>query len=121
MRWIYLAAVVAVALFTWSLSRLSTDAVGMAIGMLLGVLSGVPTAALVLVASRSNVDQRKAPDYDIDVRPTYADDVTPYTHLFRRATGMPALLTRRQQINHLQAVLNEMEREAAEVEGDEGG
>lgn len=40
-------------LFAWRISELlSPDAIGMAIGMLFGVLAGVPTAALVLVASR---------------------------------------------------------------------
>jgi hypothetical protein len=40
-------------LFAWRISELlSPDAIGMALGMLLGVLSGVPTAALVIVASR---------------------------------------------------------------------
>ena len=33
-------------------SRLSADALGMAVGLLFGVLAGVPTALLVLASSR---------------------------------------------------------------------
>jgi len=45
MRWVIIAAIVAVALFAWSLTRVSTDALAMAIGMLLGVLAGMTTPA----------------------------------------------------------------------------
>ena len=111
MMWIRWAATVLIAgmftLFAWRISEmLSPDAIGMALGMLLGVLSGVPTAALVLVASRSAADRRPAPDYDIDA---FAEDVTPYTHTFRRLTGMSPLPTRQQQIDQLRAVLDHIE------------
>ncbi len=49
MRWVIIAAITAVALFAWSLTRVSSDAVAMAIGMLLGVLAGMTTPALILL------------------------------------------------------------------------
>ena len=52
MRWVVIAAIVAVALFAWSLTRVSTDALAMAIGMLLGVLAPLPTYALILLTRR---------------------------------------------------------------------
>lgn len=95
----------------WRISELlSPDAIGMALGMLFGVLAGVPTAALVLVASRSAAD-RPAPDYVFDVSPTYAEDVTPYTHTFRRVAGMPALPDRQAQIQELRSYLAYLEAE----------
>lgn len=94
--------------FMWRLSTLlSSDAIAMAIGLSFGVLAGLPAAALVLIASR------RAPGYDdydpptIDVT-TYADEVTPYTHLFRRATGMPPLPDRQTQIDDLEAYLEHL-------------
>lgn len=94
----------------WRISELlSPDAIGMALGMVLGVLAGVPTAALVLVASRST--DRPAPDYDIDVSLTYADDVTSYTHAFRRVAGMPALPACQAQIQELRSYLAYLEAE----------
>lgn len=52
-------------------SRLSADALGMAVGLLFGVLAGVPTALLVLAANR-----RRAPvdddDDEQDPRARYA-------------------------------------------------
>jgi hypothetical protein len=42
-------------------SRLSADALGMAVGLVFGVLAGVPAALLVLAANR-----RRTPDYDDD-------------------------------------------------------
>jgi hypothetical protein len=93
----------------WRISELlSPDAIGMALGMLFGVLAGVPTAALVLVASRSAADRRPAPDYDIDA---FAEDVTPYTHTFRRVAGMPALPDRQAQIQELRSYLAYLEAE----------
>lgn len=59
-------------LFAWRLSHiLSPDAIGMALGMLLGVLAGVPTAALVIVASRRGGGAQ----YDgwVDVSRAYRD------------------------------------------------
>lgn len=52
MKWLVIAAIVAVALFAWSLTRVSSDAVAMAIGMLLGVLSTATTPALILLTHR---------------------------------------------------------------------
>lgn len=47
------AVVGGLGLFAWLLaSRLSSDALGMAIGLVFGVLSGVPTALLVMAAGR---------------------------------------------------------------------
>jgi len=81
----------------------------MALGMLLGILAGLPAAALVLVSLRSS----QAPDRDdyIDVQPTYADEVTPYTHLFRRAAGMPPLPDRQATIDELRSHLAYLEDE----------
>jgi hypothetical protein len=42
-------------------SRLSADALGMAVGLLFGVLAGIPTALLVLASGR-----RRRPDVDDD-------------------------------------------------------
>ncbi len=44
--------------------------------------------------------------------PAYAEDVTPYYRLARRAMQMPALPSRREEIAQLRAVLDEMERQA---------
>ena len=90
-------------MLAWTIiDKLSTDAIGMAIGMGFGVLAGVPTATLVLLARR-----RASEDDYIDVQPTYqapttceytpvvyANQVTPYMHVFRKVTGMPPLPTR---------------------------
>lgn len=54
MRWIIIAAITAIALFAWALSRVSPDAVAMAIGMLLGVLAGVTPTMLNLLLRRDN-------------------------------------------------------------------
>ena len=101
MRTALLIAVPGGAIFTafaWRISELlSPDAIGMALGLGFGVLAGLPAAALVIVAT-----SRRAPyygdDYEpptIDVQPTAAaEDVTPYTHLFRRAVNLQPLLPR---------------------------
>ena len=101
MRTALLIAIPGGALFTafaWRISELlSPDAIGMALGLGFGVLAGLPAAALVIVAT-----SRRAPyygdDYEpppIDVDPTCAaEDVTPYTHLFRRAVNLQPLLPR---------------------------
>ena len=90
----------------WRLSQLlSPDAIALALGLFFGVLAGVPSMALVAMARRRDEED----DY-IDVQPTvYADEVTPYTHLFRRAAGMPQLPSRAQQIADLRAVLDALE------------
>ena len=94
-------------LFAWSLSRLSSDAVALALGLTLGVLSLIPSLWLVTLARR-----RDSADYDedsyIDVQPTYAEDVTPYYQLARRAMGMPALPERQAQIAELEAYLDHL-------------
>ena len=116
MRTALLIAVPGGAIFTafaWRISELlSPDAIGMAIGLTFGVLAGVPTAALVLLARRR--DDEDGPGDYIDVQPThqapspaptweyapvvYADQVTPYSHVFRRVTGLPALPDRPTQL-----------------------
>ena len=102
--------------FAWRISELlSPDAIGMALGMMFGVLAGLPAAALVLVASR-----QRAPyygdDYEpptIDVQPTaYAEDVTPYTHLFRRAVNLQPLLPRQNPDEVLRTYQAQMETPA---------
>jgi hypothetical protein len=124
MKTALLIAVPGAALFTalaWRISELlSPDAIGMAIGLGFGVLAGVPTAALVLLARRR--DDEDGPGDYIDVQPThqaqpptceyapvvYADEVTPYTHAFRRVTGMPPLPDRQAQIDELEAYLDHL-------------
>ena len=97
----------------WLGEHLSPDAVAMAIGLAFGVLAGLPAAALVLVAT-----SRRAPNYDdyepptIDMYPpTYAEDVTPYTHLFRRAVNLQPLLPRQEQAEVLRTYLAQLESE----------
>ncbi len=96
----------------WLGEHLSPDAIGMAIGLAFGVLAGLPAAALVLVASRSRAPYY-GDDYEpptIDVRPTaYAEDVTPYTHLFRRAVNLQPLLPRQDPDVVLRTYLDQME------------
>ena len=75
MRWVIIAAITAVALFAWSLTRVSSDAVAMAIGMLLGVLAGMTTPALILL-TRSEHDAPvtyivQMPEAQIDESPSY--------------------------------------------------
>ncbi len=56
-RIVLLAFVVIGCVVVWRLgSRLSADAVGMAIGILLGVLASVPTSLLILANSRRRED-----------------------------------------------------------------
>jgi hypothetical protein len=43
-------------------SRLSADALGMAVGLLFGVLAGIPAALLVMVSGRRRQDEE--PDFD---------------------------------------------------------
>jgi hypothetical protein len=67
MKWILagLGIIVAGAVAYATVSKLSADAIGMALGMTLGVLAGVPTAALVLLARRRDDTD------DNDYRPIY--------------------------------------------------
>ncbi|MBP8293193.1 MAG: hypothetical protein KAX65_10495 [Caldilineaceae bacterium] len=118
MRTALLIAVPGGAIFTafaWRISELlSPDAIGMALGLAFGVLAGLPAAALVLVASRSRAAYY-GDDYDpptIDVCPTAAaEDVTPYTQLFRRAVNLQPLLPRQNQIEVLRTYLEQLEAE----------
>lgn len=57
---VMVAAVVGLALFM--MSRLSSDAIGMAAGVLFGMLAGIPSALLVLASSR----RRERDDDDDD-------------------------------------------------------
>ena len=97
MKWFVIAAITAVALFAWSLSRLSPETVGMAIGMLLGILAGLPAAALVIVVSRHTPPPD---DGYIDVQPTYRPTY---------AAGMPALPDRQATIAELRQILAVLE------------
>lgn len=78
--------------------------------MLLGVLAGLPAAALIILASR-----RVAPDYSDNDQParavTYADEVTPYTHAFRRLAEIPALPDRQATIAELEAYLAHLKKQ----------
>jgi len=103
---VLLIAVPSIALFVWSLSRLSIDALGMALGMILGIVAGLPSAVLVITAIRHPAPAQ--PDY-IDAPTVYADEVTPYTHLFRRVARLPALPDRQTQISEMRAVLDYIE------------
>ena len=110
MRTVLLIAIPGGAIFTlfaWSLSRLSSDAVALALGLTLGVLSLIPSLWLVTLARRRDSEDYAADSY-IDVQPTYAEDVTPYYRLARRAMGMPALPERQAQIAELEAYLDHL-------------
>ena len=95
-------------LFAWSLSRLSSDAVALALGLTLGVLSIIPSLWLVTLARGRDAEDYAGPDY-IDVQPTYADQVTPYTHAFRRAVSLQPLLPRQDPDVVLRTYLDQME------------
>ena len=83
-------------LAVFALSRLSSDAIGMALGLMLGTLAGLPAAALIIVAARrDSEDDDYCPPYGTSVLlpeayylpPTIdvaAEDVTPYYNLARR-------------------------------------
>lgn len=49
-------------------SRLSPDAIGMAVGVLFGVLAGVPVALLVLLAQRRSGDRQPPAPAETDAR-----------------------------------------------------
>jgi hypothetical protein len=49
-------------------SRLSPDAIGMAVGILFGVLAGIPVALLVLFAQRRSGERQPAPSLEPDPR-----------------------------------------------------
>ncbi len=95
-------------LFAWSLTRLSSDAVALALGLTLGVIACIPATLLVLAAGRRRDSEDYAEGSYIDVQPTYAEDVTPYYRLARRAMGMPALPERQAQIDELEAYLDHL-------------
>ena len=96
--------------FMWRISQLlSPDAIAMAIGLTLGVLSIIPSMWLITLArGRDAQDDYAGPDY-IDVQPTYADQVTPYTHAFRRAVSLQPLLPRQNPDEVLRTYLDQME------------
>ncbi len=100
----------------WRLSDLlSPDAIGMAIGLLLGVFAGVPSVALVLLPARRRDEEDEWQPTVIDYPPppvVYAHQVTPYTHAFRWATGMPPLPDLNEEIDTLRAALSYLESEA---------
>ena len=61
------------------------------------MIAGVPTLALVAMARRRDDEDDWQPtviDYPAPPAITYAEDVTPYTHLFRRAVNLQPLLPR---------------------------
>ena len=125
---------IGLALFAWSLSRLTPDAVALALGLTLGVIGCIPATLLVLSAGRRRDSEDdddvhfsglQGGDYvrltgggfngvyrrepQIDAHPTtYADEVTPYTHLARQAMGMPPLPDRQAQISELEAYLDHL-------------
>ena len=108
-------------LAVFALSRLSSDAIGMALGLTLGTLAGLPAAVLVIMAARrDSEDDDYCPPYGTSVLspeayylpPTIdvtAEDVTPYYHLARRALGEPPLPSRQEQIAELRQYLAHLE------------
>jgi hypothetical protein len=62
-QYIGLAALVFVGIAAWRIAgQLSADALGMAVGVLFGVMAGVPTALMVMAASRKRaVEEEEAP------------------------------------------------------------
>ena len=99
---------IGLALFAWSLSRLTSDAVALALGLTLGVLAGVPCAALVIVAARRDSEDDDDAGAYIDAPVTYADQVTPYYRAARQAMNMPPLPDRQAQISELEAYLDHL-------------
>ena len=92
--------IIATLILWWIGENLSSDALSMAIGMVLGTLAGVPSAALIFLAlHRGDQDGNyiDAPTYQneptVCVNPPtiYADEVTMYSHMFRKAIGLPPL------------------------------
>ena len=65
-RALLFAIVVIGCVAVWRLgSRLSTDAVGLAVGVLLGVLASIPASLLILASSRRRDDRAdEAPDWE---------------------------------------------------------
>ncbi|MBW7883287.1 MAG: hypothetical protein H3C34_11750 [Caldilineaceae bacterium] len=59
-RLLILAALVGFGLFAWQIgSRLSPDAIGLAIGVVFGVLAGIPAALLVLASGRRRAEREE--------------------------------------------------------------
>ncbi len=96
-------------LFAWSLTRLSSDAIALAMGLTLGVIACIPATLLVLSAGRRRDSEDYAADDYIDVQLTYADEVTPYSQLARRVMQLPELPDRRAESDQLRAVLDYIE------------
>lgn len=60
-RYVALVILVAVGVGTWQIgSKLSADAIGMAVGVIFGVMAGIPTALLLLVHERSRTSYQPA-------------------------------------------------------------
>lgn len=72
------AALVAV-LGVYMMTRLSSDALGMAIGVMFGVLAGIPAALLVLATSRRR-DRDDEYDADRHALPPPYGQVPPYSY-----------------------------------------
>ena len=115
MKVVLLIAVPGGAIFTllvWSLSRLSSDAVALALGLTLGVLSLIPSLWLVTLARRRDAQDEYADDYQpIDAYPTTPDDypVTPYYHMAQRLIGSPTPADNQAQITELRQYLAHLE------------
>lgn len=74
----------------WMVEHLSPDAVAMA-------------------ARRRDDEDDWQPTIIDNPQPVYSDQVTGYTHLFRRAAGMPALPDRQAEIDNLRSALDYIE------------
>lgn len=116
-----LAVVVGLCVFgllAWLLgSRLSSDALGMAVGLLFGILAGIPTALLVLASHRDrrpyDVDDYKAQFCDPTLDRLYPcqPQVTVNNYYDNRqltvntgAQGMPLISDRQREIAAQRAV-----------------
>ena len=74
-RLVVLVGLALLALLIWRIgSRLSPDAVGLAIGVVFGVLAGLPTAVLVLASNR----RRRGDETMARTRPHGPDGAYPY-------------------------------------------
>ena len=96
-------------LFAWSLSRLSSDAVALALGLTLGVIACIPATLLVLSAKRGRDSEDYGEGDYIDAPTVYSDQVTPYYLLARRTMGMPQLPDRQATIEELRQMLTILE------------
>lgn len=102
-----LAMVVGLSVFgvlAWLLgSRLSSDALGMAVGLLFGVLAGVPTLLLVLASQRhqprrDDADDDDTPVMHITYNVTHNTDNRQLTINTTPAQSMPLLTDRQREM-----------------------